>query len=85
MKVKIRLFAILRDIAKIDWIELDLPEGSTGKDLLIELGKKYPPLKGTIEKSAIAVNENYLMPDETIPENAEIAIIPPVSGGTIEI
>lgn len=85
MKYKIRLFAILRDIAKVDFIELDLPDKSTGKDLLEQLGKKYPQLKRTIEKSAIAVNENYLMPDEIIPENAEIAVIPPVSGGTIEL
>ena len=81
MKVKVRLFAILKENTQQEFIELDLPAGVIGKDLLQELAKKFPKMKGTIEKSAIAVNETYFLPDEKIPENAEIAIIPPVSGG----
>ena len=81
MKVKVRLFAILKDNIKSELMELELPEGSRGKEVLVELGKRFPNIKGTIEKSAIAVNENYILPEERISENAEIAIIPPVSGG----
>ena len=81
MQVKIRLFAILREKTKTEYLELPLPEKANGKDVLLELGKRFPDIKGTLEKSAIAANDSYLSPDEFLPKNAEIAIIPPVSGG----
>ena len=83
MQVKIRLFAILRDKTKTEFLELSFPDNPTGKDILVELGNRFPDIKGTLEKSAIAANETYLSPSEIIPDNAEIAIIPPVSGGEI--
>ena len=81
MKVRVRLFAILKDAAGESEVVLDIPENCTGKQLLEELGKQFPRMQGTIEKSALAVNENYITPDANIPVGAEIAIIPPVSGG----
>lgn len=76
----INCFGIARDIcgAAEFIIEGDTP--TTVYNLRKLLNDKYPELS-KIKSYMIAVNEKYALDEDTINNNDEIAIIPPVSGG----
>ncbi len=62
-------------------MELDLPEGATVGQLRSRLAAEIPQLAGLIEHVTFAVNAHYASDASPIPAGAEIACIPPVSGG----
>lgn len=81
MKVKVKLFAILRERAGAGEITKELPEGSTADDLWHALQRDYPKLNVPGIRLLYAVNQNYVASDHRLSEQDEIAFIPPVSGG----
>ena len=76
MKVTVRLFAILRQRAGRDTLELDLPDGARVSDALAEVDD----LAGGLTL-VMAVNREYAAADHPLAAGDELALIPPVSGG----
>jgi molybdopterin converting factor subunit 1 len=81
MTVQVQLFARLRDLAGSNSLALELPPGSTVADLRHHLTVEYPQLASLLERCAIGVNNEFAEDDLRLLENAEIAVLPPVSGG----
>lgn len=79
--VHVCLFARARDLAGADQVTVRLSEGDTVGDLRQKLAKDYPALCGLLERSALAVNDEFAENTLTLPVDAEIALLPPVSGG----
>jgi molybdopterin synthase catalytic subunit len=79
--VKVMLFATLRDYVGSRTVELDLPAKATIGDLERVLVAKYPGLERVRGSMMAAINRSYAADDQVIPEDAEIAFFPPVSGG----
>jgi molybdopterin converting factor subunit 1 len=75
------LFARARDLAGAGSTDIELPEGSRVRDLKEQLAGKFPQLRPLLERSALAVNDVYAGEEDILPPAAEIALIPPVSGG----
>lgn len=82
MKVTVRFFAAARERARASTLELDLPEGAKVSALTSALIKAIPELGPLMPKLRIAVAEEFAGPDDVIPEGAEVALIPPVAGGS---
>jgi molybdopterin synthase catalytic subunit len=79
--VHVRLFAILRERAGTDRVELELPEAATVADALRALAR-VPGLAALASGSArLAVNREYATSDTVLNPSDELALIPPVSGG----
>ncbi len=78
-KYRLKAFGITKEIIGRRDVEF---EGSiqTVADLRAALKDRYPEL-GTLRSLLIAINSEYAGDDQTISENDEIALIPPVSGG----
>ena len=81
MNVPVRLFAVARQLAGCDRVELDLPDGATVADLRRRLGERAPELAGLIAQMSIAVGTQYADDKDVIPPDTDVACIPPVSGG----
>ncbi len=81
MRVTVRLFAQLRELAGTREVLLELPEGATVAYGLAALGELYPRLPLDGGRVAVAVNQNYVPSDHVLADGDEIALIPPVSGG----
>jgi molybdopterin converting factor subunit 1 len=81
MMVEVRLFARAKDLAGADSVRVDLPDGATVADLRRELAARYPALASLLERCAIAVNDEFADDALTLPVPAEVAVLPPVSGG----
>jgi molybdopterin synthase catalytic subunit len=82
VKVSLRLFASLRELAGQRELSLELPEGATVADLKCRLEKDYPALQGILDRVVFAVNDDYVPAGEPLHAGAEVAAIPPVSGGS---
>ena len=79
--VQVRLFARARDLAGVGDVTVTLPDGATAADLRRQLVVDYPALHGLLERSALAVNDEFAADDLPLPRRAEVALLPPVSGG----
>jgi molybdopterin converting factor subunit 1 len=81
MRVRVLLFAILRDRAGVSEVPLDLPEGATVAAAAEAVFGRFPEVRAAARSVAYAVNRAYARPDATLKEADEVALIPPVSGG----
>jgi molybdopterin converting factor subunit 1 len=81
MKVKVKLFAILRERAGTAVVIKEIEEGSTVADLWAALQQDYPKLAVPGVRLLYAVNQDYVKPDCVLKNSDEVVFIPPVSGG----
>ncbi len=77
VEVTVRLFAMLRQRAGADEVVLDLSAGATVDDALTALGELADDLP-----LVMAVNREYAPGHHVLTEGDELALIPPVSGGS---
>jgi molybdopterin converting factor subunit 1 len=82
MQCAVRLFARARDLAGADRVVVELPDGATVAELRGHLALRYPALTGLLGRSALALNDEIADDRLTLPRQAEIALLPPVSGGS---
>ena len=80
-KIKVRLFAILREVVGEGEITITVPSGVTVSYLNNEILKKYPQLKSFSNKFVTSVNCKVTTGETIITSSDEIALLPPVSGG----
>jgi len=78
MNVRVRLFAALRDRAGASELELELPEGAVVRDALARVSALAPGVP-----VVMAVNQEYADEDLPLTPGDELALIPPVSGGSV--
>jgi molybdopterin synthase catalytic subunit/molybdopterin converting factor small subunit len=80
--LRVRLFAILRERAGSEEIELELADGATVADAMKTLAE-LPSLAGLLERLPVrmAVNREYSQGEKRLFEHDELALIPPLSGG----
>ena len=82
MRVTIRLFARLRELAGASELDRDVPDGSTALDVWNGLAEEFPPLAGYTKAISVAVNEEYARLTASVRDGDDIAFLPPVSGGS---
>ena len=82
MMVHVRLFAMLREQAGRDSLELELPDGATVADALDVLARE-PGLDNLLGRLPVraARNREYVAESQALESGDELALIPPVSGG----
>jgi molybdopterin converting factor subunit 1 len=81
MKVRVKLFAVAKELAGRDQLSIDVPAGAKVDDLREVLIKEYPVLAQIVPHALWAVNAEYANAGTQLTEQSEIALIPPVSGG----
>lgn len=81
MRVRVRLFAMQRELAGTRQVELELPVGSTIEDAWRALVKRVPALASGRSAVRFARNADYAPAETRLADGDEVAMIPPVSGG----
>ncbi len=81
MRVTIRLFARLRDIAGATELPRTVASGATIRTVWHQLVAEFPELAGYERSISSAVNADYAKMDDQVRDGDEIAFLPPVSGG----
>ena len=81
MIVTVLFFAQAREHAGRARGTLELPEGSRVADALAALERAHPALAPLWPHLAVAVDQRLVRPDVLLAHGAELALLPPVSGG----
>jgi molybdopterin synthase catalytic subunit len=82
MKVTVRLFARLRELAGTHTLERHVAENTTLSDLIQNLQAEFPKLTEIIPRTVVSVNREFADLQTQLADGDEVAIFPPVSGGT---
>jgi molybdopterin synthase catalytic subunit len=80
------LFGGLRGNAGCDSIEIELPAAQGTvivADLLQACAQQHPQLAAWLPHVRVAVDAEYVRNADPVPPGAEIALLPPVSGGRL--
>ena len=81
MRIRVKLFASVRQALGRSLLELELPEGATVADLRAQLQSQFAQLHLENAGVLVAVNLRYAKPDQVLHHEDEVALIPPVGGG----
>jgi molybdopterin converting factor subunit 1 len=81
MRVTVRLFARLRDLAGSGELVRDVSGPATVKTVWQSLVSEMPALQEYERTMSVAVNADYSKMSSPVNEGDEVAFLPPVSGG----
>ncbi|MCH2460343.1 MAG: molybdopterin converting factor subunit 1 [Gemmatimonadetes bacterium] len=81
LSIRALFFAAYRDLLGTPRLDVDLPNGSTVADLVLELRGRGAPFDSLPTEPAVAVNRHYALPSDPLQSGDEVAFIPPVAGG----
>jgi molybdopterin synthase catalytic subunit len=79
--ISVLFFATLKERAGQDKITLELTEEANITDLKSLLERELPGLAPALETALVAINREFAFDEDLIPDGAEVAFFPPVSGG----
>ena len=82
INVTVLFFANLRDLVGEKKISLELLEEVSVADLKRQLAHQYPRLEPHLGTVLTSINHEFAFDEDQIPDGAEIALFPPVSGGS---
>lgn len=81
MRVTVRLFARLRDLAGASELIRDVPPDATAATVWQQLVAEFAALDSYTPAISVAVNADYARMDARLCDGDEVAFLPPVSGG----
>jgi molybdopterin converting factor subunit 1 len=81
VRVTVRLFARLRDIAGTGEMARDIAPGETIGAVWRQLAAEFPGFEPYERAISSAVNADYARMDTELRDGDEVAFLPPVSGG----
>ncbi|TWU08346.1 ThiS family protein [Stieleria varia] len=82
MRLRVLLFAAVRQSAQQDWIDVDVAEDSpVAGDVLAAVADQLPAIAPLIPSCRLAVDDSYVGNNTPIDDTSIIALIPPTSGG----
>ena len=81
MRVKVRLFASLREAVGREQVELELGEPADAEAAWRALVASHPALAARRPRLTAAINRRYARVDDALADGDEVVFVPPVSGG----
>ena len=84
MRIRLRYFARMREDLGRSEETREVASGTTVAALVDTLVAENPSLAGLAPALMVMVNEDYVTPGQTLADGDEVAIVPPVSGGSGE-
>jgi molybdopterin synthase catalytic subunit len=84
MKIRLLAFATAADALGTGETDLEMPEGSRISDLRALLDGKHPGLVPLWPRLAVAIDGRIVPTDTQLEDGNEVALLPPVSGGSGE-
>ncbi len=80
--LSIHLFATLKDRARQETVSVELTFPTTVEDVLHAVGEAYPSLTTSLPTVVVAVNKEFAFTQTKVNKDDEVALFPPVSGGS---
>ena len=80
--IKVLFLGPAKDLTGVESADVELDDGATVADAMRELSGRYPGLVEKLPSIRIAVNQTFAGADTPVHGGDELALIPPVSGGS---
>src|SRR5258708_23050869 len=80
--VRVLFFGAARDAVGCDCLKIQINSAATVASAFTQLLADYPALARFGNSLLLAVNQEYALPDREISDGDELAVLPPVSGGS---
>ena len=80
-QARVLFFATLRDITGVKETQIEFQPGASVADIKAMVLEKYPALQRNMDTLIVALNHEFAADGDRVPDRAEIAMFPPVSGG----
>ena len=82
MNIRVLFFGAARDAVEANQLDLELEAPATVSSAFQSLKERFEKLERFGRSLLFAVNQEYATPDTQLHENDELAVFPPVSGGS---
>jgi molybdopterin converting factor subunit 1 len=82
MRVRVLFFGVLKDLVGRTGELLELPEGAVVREVLSHYLSEVPRMREAVASIAVAVNQEYAGAETVLRPDDEVALMPPVSGGS---
>lgn len=82
MKIKLKFFGQLRELAKLQETEIDVQASATVNDLKGIVAERFPDLREHLNVVSVAVDNEYAPKETVLKDGNEVALLPPISGGS---
>ncbi len=83
MRVRVLFFGMLKEALGRGEDVLQLPSGATVADLLAQYGERRG-VRPLLDAAAVSVNQEYARRELPLHDDDEVALLPPVSGGSLQ-
>jgi molybdopterin synthase catalytic subunit len=84
MQIGVLFFGVLKDLVGSSTETVELPDGACVQELLAHYAEEFPRVREMLPAVALSVNQEYSKGDRALRAGDEVALLPPVSGGTGE-
>ena len=82
VRVQVLYFAVLRERLRLDGESLELAAAATVAAAREALARRHPEIASLLPRVQSAVNRTLVLPSHTLCDGDELALIPPVAGGS---
>jgi MoaE-MoaD fusion protein len=82
MRVTVLFFGLLKDVVGCPQEQLELPAGASLETVFEHYASQYPRLREMAASVALARNHEFATADALLHDGDEVALMPPVSGGS---
>ena len=82
MRVRVLFFGVLKDLVGRTGELLELPDGAVVREVLSHYLSEVPRMREALASIAVAVNQEYAGAETVLRSDDEVALLPPVSGGS---
>jgi len=81
MQITVKLFALMREKAGTDTVELEVPDGANLTQAVTALVCDYPMLEPYVANTRLSLHMDFVDAETILAPGDELVLIPPVSGG----
>jgi molybdopterin synthase catalytic subunit len=82
VRIRVLFFGVLRDLTGQRECDVELADGVTAKGLFDHFAAQFPALEAARKSVTVARNQEFADPSVVLTDGDEVALLPPVSGGT---
>lgn len=82
MRIQVLFFGMLRDLTGCSEESLELPDGARLETVFDHYASRFPRLREMASSIALARNQEFAGPEVVLADGDEVALMPPVSGGS---
>ncbi|HEY1205984.1 MAG: molybdenum cofactor biosynthesis protein MoaE [Bryobacteraceae bacterium] len=84
MRIRVLFFGVLKDVIGRAACEIELPAGASARTVFEHCASQFPKLRAMERSILLARNQRFVRASEPVADGDEIALLPPVSGGTAD-